>query len=73
LGIAKALAQEGVDMAIASRNPDPAAIEELRALGARVVAIPTDVSREDQVKAMIDAGIASFGRIDLYVNNAAWT
>ena len=72
-GIAKALAGEGVDLAVASRNPDPAALEKLRGMGVRVVSIPTDVSREDQVKRMVATAIAAFGHLDLYINNAAWT
>ena len=32
-GIASILAQEGVNLAIASRNPDTEAIEELRSFG----------------------------------------
>ena len=39
LGIAQVLAEEGVRLAIASRNPDPAALEELRKAGAEVYAI----------------------------------
>jgi NAD(P)-dependent dehydrogenase (short-subunit alcohol dehydrogenase family) len=73
LGIAQALAAEGVDLAIASRNPDPAGLEALRAKGVRVAAIPTDVSREDQVQAMVSEAVRLFGHLDLYVNNAAWT
>ena len=33
--------------------------------------MPTDVSSEDQVKAMVKAAIERFGRIDILVNNAA--
>jgi len=73
LGIAKALAGEGVGLAIASRNPNPDAISALRALGVQVIPIPVDVSREDHVNKMIAAAIETFGHLDLYVNNAAWT
>ena len=71
LGIAQALAREGVNVAIASRNPSPAAIAALGECGATVVAIPTDVSAEDQVVAMVDTTIRKLGRVDLFVNNAA--
>lgn len=73
LGLAKTLAQEGVNLAVASRNPDPAALEELRALGVEVVRIQADVSQEDQVINMVETAISSFGHLDLYVNNAAWS
>lgn len=46
LGIAQALAHEGVNVAITRRNPSPTAI-----------AIPTDISAEDQVVAMVDTTI----------------
>ena len=37
LGIAKVLAREGVNLAIASRNPDPETIEELKSYGTKVL------------------------------------
>ena len=72
-GIALALAGEGVDLAIASRHPDPAAIAELQAQGVRCIAIEADVSREADVVAMVAKAIAEFGHLDIYVNDAAWT
>jgi glucose 1-dehydrogenase len=73
LGIATALADEGVNLAIASRNPDPAVIDQLRAKGAGCVRIAADVSREDDVVHMVAEAIAQLGQLDYYVNNAAWT
>jgi NAD(P)-dependent dehydrogenase (short-subunit alcohol dehydrogenase family) len=72
-GIALALAEEGVDLAIASRNPDPAAIAACQAKGVRCLAITADVSREADVVAMVAQTLAAYGHLDLYVNNAAWT
>jgi NAD(P)-dependent dehydrogenase (short-subunit alcohol dehydrogenase family) len=72
LGIARALAQEGVNLAVASRHPDTKALDELRQLGVRVVEITADVSQEVDVSRMVKTAIASLGRVDLYVNNAAW-
>jgi NAD(P)-dependent dehydrogenase (short-subunit alcohol dehydrogenase family) len=72
-GIALALAEEGVDLAIASRTPDAATVAELRAKGVRCVPIVADVSREDDVVAMVATAIRELGRLDIYVNNAAWT
>ena len=70
--IALALAREGVHLAIASRDPDSKTIEEIRALGNRVLPLRADVSREDQVVAMVQQAIEGLGGLDLYVNNAAW-
>jgi NAD(P)-dependent dehydrogenase (short-subunit alcohol dehydrogenase family) len=71
-GIARALAEEGVDLAVASRHPDSGALDQLRQLGVRAVGIEADVSQEAHVSQMVKTAIASLGRIDLYINNAAW-
>jgi len=42
----------------------------LREAGATVLAVPCDVTREVQVKALVDAAMANFGRLDVGVNNA---
>ncbi len=71
--IAAALAEDGFDLAIASRSADHLA-EGARALsgrGARVVTIPTNVREADQVGRMVEQVRAEFGRLDVLVNNAA--
>ncbi|WP_029432455.1 SDR family NAD(P)-dependent oxidoreductase [Blastococcus sp. URHD0036] len=42
-------------------------------LGVRVLAVPTDVKKEDSVVALVEATIAEFGRVDVLVNNAGGT
>jgi NAD(P)-dependent dehydrogenase (short-subunit alcohol dehydrogenase family) len=71
-GIATILAQEGVNLAIASRNPEAKAIEELRAYGTKVEPISADVSKEEQAVGMVEKAIEIFGHLDFFVNNAAW-
>jgi len=71
-GIGLVLAEEGVNLAVASRNPDPAALEEMRWRGSQVVRIVADVSREEEVVRMVEEAIAGLGHVDFYVNNAAW-
>ena len=71
LGIAAALADEAVHLAIASRRPDPQAIEQLNGKDVDVLAIQADVSQEASVLRMVDTAINHFGHVDLYVNNAA--
>ena len=44
--------------------------DELRARGAKVAAIPCDVSKADQCVALVDRTVAQFGAIDIMVNNA---
>jgi glucose 1-dehydrogenase len=72
-GIALVLAGEGVNLAIASRNPDGAALDEMRGKGVEVVRLAADVSREEDVLRMVDEAVSGLGHLDFYVNNAAWT
>jgi NAD(P)-dependent dehydrogenase (short-subunit alcohol dehydrogenase family) len=71
--IGAALAEDGFNLAIASRSPDhlSAGAAELRGRGARVLTVPVDVRQPDQVDRMIDAVRAEYGRLDTLVNNAA--
>jgi NAD(P)-dependent dehydrogenase (short-subunit alcohol dehydrogenase family) len=71
-GIARALANEGVNLAIASLDLDAANIAELLDTGVQVEPIECDLRKEDQVNAMVEKAISSLGHLDLYVNNAAW-
>jgi len=69
--IAQALVAEGVDVAVASRHDEPEAIDQLQQSGQRILSLTVDVSSEEQVVRMIDTVVRSFGKLDLYVNNAA--
>ena len=72
-GIAMGLAEEGVDIAICSRRPEPleATAQEIRdATGVKVVAIPTDLTDDDQCREFIEQGAKELGRVDIMVNNA---
>ncbi len=69
--IAVALAREGVDVAIASRNPDPRVVEEIESYGVKGLRLVVDVSKESQVTKMVKDTIAGLGGLDLYVNNSA--
>lgn len=44
--------------------------EEVRTLGRRSIAVTVDVTRPDEVKAMAEAAMAEFGRVDILCNNA---
>jgi NADP-dependent 3-hydroxy acid dehydrogenase YdfG len=44
--------------------------KEIKALGRRALSIVTDVTQEDQVRAMADQALKEFGRVDILVNNA---
>src|SRR4029450_10891955 len=49
------------------------AVRGVEQRGQRGLAIPTDLSKPDQVEAMVARTIATFGRLDVLVNNAAIT
>jgi len=71
--IGLALADEGFNLAIASRSAEhlAAGAGELRGRGARVVEVPTDIRVPDQVDHLMDVVRNEYGRLDVLVNNAA--
>jgi NAD(P)-dependent dehydrogenase (short-subunit alcohol dehydrogenase family) len=70
--LARELAAMGARLVLGDRNHEglQRVARELRADGAEVVDLHCDVTREAEVKAMVDAAVASFGRLDVGVNNA---
>jgi NAD(P)-dependent dehydrogenase (short-subunit alcohol dehydrogenase family) len=76
-GIGKAaafsLAAEGAKVVICARRAEvlaQAAAEIQAATGGEVLAIPTDVTKPDEVRQLFEQTIKAFGRIDILVNNA---
>ena len=71
-GIARGLAAEGASLTIAARNAEllEETANELRANGTKVLAVPTDVTDEAQIKALFEKSMAEHGRLDILVNNA---
>ena len=71
-GIAKGLAAEGASLTIAARNAEllEETANELRTNGTKVLAVPTDVTDEAQIKALFEKSMAEHGRLDILVNNA---
>ena len=61
---------EGARVVVADVADAVAAAEKLDA-SARALGVGTDVSDADSVRAMVDAAVSRFGRIDVLVNNAA--
>src|SRR6476619_367015 len=72
-GIARALAQEGVDVAICARRKEPleqAAAEIARETNRRIVPIPANLSKDADAKTFVAQAHKALGRIDILVNNA---
>jgi NAD(P)-dependent dehydrogenase (short-subunit alcohol dehydrogenase family) len=69
---AQRLAAEGATLAICARRAGPleAAARALEAGGARVLALPADASRAEDIDRFIAAVVERFGRVDILVNNA---
>ncbi|BFH65330.1 SDR family NAD(P)-dependent oxidoreductase [Paenibacillus azoreducens] len=71
-----ALAERGAAVAVNySRSAAEAGetVQLIESLGGRALAIRADVSREQEVKAMVDAVVHKWGSLDLLVNNASIT
>jgi NAD(P)-dependent dehydrogenase (short-subunit alcohol dehydrogenase family) len=68
--IALEVAAQGAHVAAADIQPPRKTVEAIRALGGTGVAIAADVSRPEQVKAMVAGCIAELGGLDGLVNNA---
>jgi NAD(P)-dependent dehydrogenase (short-subunit alcohol dehydrogenase family) len=69
---AVALIKAGFSVVFAGRRAEPLA-EAIAAAGAspaNALAVSTDVASEDSVKALFDAAVQKFGRVDVVFNNA---
>lgn len=73
--LARNLAKQGAWLSLAARRMDilTSVVEECLALGGRAIAIPTDVSEEDQCRNLIDETVKEYGRIDTLIYGAAIT
>ena len=75
-GIGKAtallLAQHGYDVVLAARNGDrlEALAQEIQGMGRKALAVPTDVTEIEQVKALVEKALNYYENIDVLINNA---
>jgi 3-oxoacyl-[acyl-carrier protein] reductase len=72
--IATGLAADGAAVMVNARTPGDAAdgvVNEIVSSGGRAAFHAADVSRPDDVNALVSATVAAFGRLDILVNNAA--
>jgi NAD(P)-dependent dehydrogenase (short-subunit alcohol dehydrogenase family) len=72
LATARAFAEAGAAVVLADVNQTAlqAATDDLSAAGQQVLGVPCDVSKEDDVAAMVAATVDAYGRLDMAFNNA---
>jgi 2-dehydro-3-deoxy-L-rhamnonate dehydrogenase (NAD+) len=73
--IAERLSRAGAHLVIADVAEEGAAtaVERLREGGGKAVALVADVTRPEQVAAMVERALEAFGKLDILVNNAGIT
>src|SRR5262245_28393776 len=80
LAIALRAARDGANIVVAAKTvqPDPrlpgtihTAVEEISKAGGNGLACACDIRHEEQVRAAVEKGAATFGGIDVLVNNAS--
>jgi NAD(P)-dependent dehydrogenase (short-subunit alcohol dehydrogenase family) len=69
---AVAFASEGAKVVVASRRQQEGqeTVELIRQAGSEGIFIQTDITKEEEVKAMVDKAIATYGKLDYAFNNA---
>jgi NAD(P)-dependent dehydrogenase (short-subunit alcohol dehydrogenase family) len=72
-GIALALAKNGSKVVLSdldTKENEKAAKEIEKETGSPCIAVTCDVSKKEQVDALVDAAVKKFGKLDILVNNA---
>jgi 2-dehydro-3-deoxy-L-rhamnonate dehydrogenase (NAD+) len=68
--ISERLSRAGARVVIADKDEEGAAARHLGAEGGEALGVRTDVTRPEDVAAMVERTLESFGRLDILVNNA---
>lgn len=70
--LALGFANAGADVVVVGRTVSEceSTAEEIRTMGRRALAVPTDVTNQEDVEKMVEAAVAEFGHIDILMNNA---
>ena len=74
-GIAKRLAAEGAQVLVNDINEagGQRVVAEITAAGGKAAFFKADVTRSEEVKALVDEAVRLYGKLDAIVNNAGWT
>jgi len=70
LGLAKALAAQGANLVMNGFGEVDAAVAQVKAFGVQVSYHGADMSKPDEIEAMVRHAEATFGSVDVLVNNA---
>ena len=75
LTLAKGLAEAGADVVATGRRADlvRSAADEIRALGRKSLAVPSDVTDRSSIEALLAAVEKEFGKVDILLNSAGMT
>lgn len=65
-----ALAARGASVVVADWIDDQSTVNEIKKTGGTASFFRCDVSKEDQIKALVKHALTSYGRLDIAVNNA---
>lgn len=67
------LAARGARVVVTARRAEAleTLVREIEAAGGRALAVPGDVTREEDLRRVAGAAVARFGRVDTWVNNAS--
>jgi NAD(P)-dependent dehydrogenase (short-subunit alcohol dehydrogenase family) len=71
-GIAELFASEGAKTVLAARRAEllDVVVTDIEANGGEALAVPTDLTREDEIIALFQKAVTTYGRLDVLVNNA---
>jgi len=70
--LARRCAEQGADLVLAARTAERLhdVAKEIASTGRRAVAVATDITDDGQVNNLVEASLASYGRVDVLINNA---
>ncbi|MBR0822970.1 SDR family oxidoreductase [Bradyrhizobium liaoningense] len=69
---ARLLSAQGATVVLGARRADrlQALAKEIEGRGGKALTLETDVTHREQVKALVDAAVQTYGRVDVMINNA---